>query len=134
MEQQKKENKLSSPEYIISAILHFLPRDKRRFTADRERLHKFFYDMKKKYPGLLQNIRFRERYPFPESRALDQALANFEAAGLLLRKSNMLEYYYIKDEMDNYFETFAKTRLCREGLNCKALKNLTSEFVIRLCS
>ena len=122
-----------APEDIISAILHFLPRDKRRFTADRESLHKFFYDARKKYPELLQNIRFRERYPFPESRALDQALANFEAAGLLSRKNDSPKYYYVENEIDHYFEVFAKVRLRRKRLSYRAPKKLSEELASRLC-
>ncbi len=101
------------PDDVVIAVLHELWRERgvQQFTADREQLHRAFFALKQRIPKLFAPLQFREKGLFPESEALDQALANLEASGLLRRHNEAPRCYLIQEQLGDSFSRFVSQRL-----------------------
>jgi hypothetical protein len=118
------------PEDIVIAVLHSIKpgQTDRRITADREKLHTFFCTFSDRSERLRGLFRFRDKGFFPESEALDQALSNLEAGGLLTRQNAAPRYYFIQPSLDASFEQDIRPTLGRLGVDqavlCEAATDL----------
>jgi len=101
---------------VVLAILYHLRPRSESFTANREQLHRAFFEMKKAFPSELSELAFRNKGFFPESPGLDQALANLEASGLLHRMNESPLFYEIDPEINDSYTRFVRKRLDARGL------------------
>ena len=115
---------------VLIAILHFFRADMKcdKFTADREILHNAFFELRQQDPDALAGIGFRERYLFHESAALDQALSNLEATGLLERKNEAPRWYFLSDELDEAFNHNVRPSLEKSRIKPERFKPLAKSF------
>lgn len=113
----------------LVALLHFFAQKKGRktFTADREKLHQVFYQLRCKDPEVLASISFRKRVFFPESAALDQALSNLEATGLLERRNESPRKYFVLQSIHKAYESI-ECDLGNLGVDCKRFVPLAEQF------
>ncbi len=107
------------PDDILVAILYCLPErgNMRKFTADRERLHRAFYGLRDTFPELLADFRFRNRDGNMECDALDQALSNLEASGLLRRQNDTPKYYIVQEGLIRAFTKFVRPILSAKAVD-----------------
>lgn len=120
------------PDDAVIALLHFsLPAEEAQltFTADRETIHRVFYDLRQEAPEALGQLRFRKRYLFPESRALDQALSNLEATGLLRRKNEAPRLYFVGKAIHHAYERFVAERLQQSDIEEVRFEKLAASFL-----
>ena len=104
-------------EDVIVGVFYYMKKSKiDRLTADREKLHRTFHDIKKDYPEVLSLFSFRERELFPESIQLDQALSNLDATGLISRQNLTPRYYHFEDSLDSSYTKFSKEILRSAGI------------------
>lgn len=113
---------------VLVGIFHFTSGGSRQFTADRERLHRVFHDLRKQDASALRPVTFRNKGIFPESQSLDQALANLEAAGLLRRQNDAPLFYFIQDDLDKAYKKHVRSRLQKAGIKREQLKKISQVF------
>jgi hypothetical protein len=117
---------------IVLAILSQLPRTTKMFSANREKLHRAFYQMKEAHKDQLSDLAFRDRGFFPESPGLDQALANLEASGLLHRMNESPLFYEIDSEIKESYSSFAKKRLDARGFTATQAEEMADALLHEL--
>jgi len=115
-----------TPDDVLVGIFYFLGdfehNENRRVTTDREKIHKAFFNLKQKYPTLMNNFTFRDRGEFQESSELDQALSNLDASGLISRFNLTPRFYVIEKLLENNYSSFVKKILINSGINEDDLK------------
>lgn len=118
------------PDDVVIAVLHGLWRERgvKQFTADREQLHRAFFALKQQTPELFAPLQFREKGLFPESEALDQALANLEASGLLRRHNETPRCYLIQEQLGDAFSRFVSHRLQAMALDEASIDRAAQEL------
>ncbi len=117
-----------APEDVLVGIFFHLKEDNRgKITADRESLHKAFYDLKRRYPEVLKLFSFRERELFPESMQLDQALSNLDATGLISRQNLTPRYYRFEAPLVSSYQKFCRDILASAGFDDSNLKAIAQE-------
>lgn len=121
------------PDDIVIAILHYVKTGNRSFTADRETLHRTFFNLKEIDPKSMKVLGFRDRGMFPESTELDQAFSNLEATGLLRRRNEAPRCYFIQDELDGAYRDFVSKRIRSVGIKNTQVKKLAADFFAK-CS
>jgi len=102
------------PDDVVIAILHFAfpeAQPSAQFTADRERLHRAFHNLRNLDPGALVGLGFRTKHLFPESRALDQAISNLESTGLLERRNEEPREYFVMKDLHTAYDARTRKRL-----------------------
>jgi hypothetical protein len=105
-------------EDVVSGIFYYMKQHKKEIlSADREKIHSTFYDIKVKYPDAMRLFTFRNREQFPESSQLDQALSNLDASGLITRQNMTPRYYHLESALDNSYEKFSKQLLKNAGID-----------------
>lgn len=114
------------PDDVLIAVLYHVGKGQ-EFTADRERLHRIFFQLKQQHRDCLAPIRFRDRGLFPESAGLDQALSNLEATGLLLRKNDAPRFYYVQEALRQAYEQFVQPRLQRLRFHTGQFQDIAKE-------
>ncbi len=119
------------PDDLVIAVLHYIKTRKRRFTADRERLHELFFDLKSEDPTPLKCLGFRERGLWPESSELDQAFANLEATGLLRRQNDTPRFYFIDPELDKAFRESVRSQMKSAQIEPARIRKLADTFISR---
>jgi hypothetical protein len=124
------------PDDALVAVLHyFAEAGKSRFTADRQRLHEAFYELRQEHPDALASVGFRRRCFFPESSALDQALMNLEATGLLERQNLEPRWYSVKQvEVQEAFGRYVRREIDRAGIELAEFEKLAADFSRRVAS
>ena len=116
---------------LLAALLSRLLQHRRKtFTANRVALHTVFLKLKGDFAPELSGVRFRDRGMFSESRSLDQAICNLEAAGLLHRKNQTPLYYEIDSAVHDVCDRFAAKRLN----DCGVTKGRLDRMGDMLCS
>lgn len=121
------------PDDIVIALLHRVKTGNRSFTADREKLHRIFFDLKSIDPKCMKVLGFRDRGLFPESTELDQVFSNLEATGLLQRQNEAPRCYFIQKELDSAYRAFVSKRIKSAGIKNTQVKKL-AECFIAACS
>lgn len=105
-------------EDVVSGIFYYMKQHKKEiFSADREKIHSTFYDIKVKYPDAMRLFTFRNREQFPESSQLDQALSNLDASGMITRQNMTPRYYHLESALDISYEKFSKQLLKNAGID-----------------
>lgn len=89
------------PEDIIISLFNFFPG--KEFSADREKLHRAFYDLSKEEPTLFEEFTFNTDKLFPKCEALDQALNNLEFSRYLRKFNPYLDSYQIETVLKSYY-------------------------------
>jgi len=107
---------LTADDVVVGIFYYLKQNDKNKLTADREKLHRIFFEMKEKYPIVMNVFGFRDREHFPESAQLDQALSNLDASGLISRQNHAPKYYYFQDPLASSFDKYSKTILAHAGI------------------
>lgn len=116
-------------EDVVSGIFYYIKRhDCEVLSADRETLHRAFYEIKKKYPEVMSLFTFREMEQFPESSQLDQALSNLDAAGMITRQNMAPRYYHLENALDNSYMKFSKKILEDSGIDGTIIEKVASEI------
>jgi hypothetical protein len=103
----KTKMKTFSPENVLISLFKYFPADeesRKIFKADREKLHRALFKLKKEDPKLFQEFTFNTYKLFPRSEELDQALSNLELSGYLGKFNPYLAKYEVKPLNDIYFE------------------------------
>jgi hypothetical protein len=116
-------------EDILVGIFYHLKLDKHdKVTADRETLHRVFYGVRERHPGVMALFSFRERELFPESSQLDQALSNLDAAGLISRRSPAPRFYRFEDPLVSCYKKFSKDLLRDAGIDEDEMNAVAQEI------
>jgi len=118
----------------LVAILHFLPKKKGRFNADRKVIHETFAELSKEFPGPLGGIEFRQQYLFPDSPELDQALSVLEASHMLTRVNNTPRFYFVQEAVHDAFRLYVKKDLKTANVSPQVYREIAKKFAERLCS
>ena len=122
------------PDDLIVAVFHGLEGTAggRTLTGDRQRLHEAFRQLQPDYPELLSGFRFRNRDGRMESDALDQALSNLEASGLLRRCGTSPTCYEIQPQLDKNYDRFVSPVLRSRRVSDKVVKTIARQLKERL--
>lgn len=117
---------------LVAILRHLYANSATSFTADREEVHRAFYELKRRFPGELQDLCFRHKGFFPESLGLDQSLANLEASGLLHRLNQAPRTYYIDGDIESSYTRFVQKRLGERGLTPEQIEEIAEYLQGRL--
>ena len=105
-------------EDVVVGIFHYMKKHhKDKLTADREKLHRAFYETYMKFPHVMSLFTFRQRELFPESIQLDQALSNLDATGIISRQNLTPRYYQLEEPLDRSYNMFSKDILIGAGID-----------------
>lgn len=111
---------------VVVGILHFVQRSvgsgKKKLSADRQKLHRAFYEIVQKSSVCGTEFTFRNRDNFRESAELDQALSNLDAVGLISRYNLAPRYYVLEKALGDGYSRFSKKILEDNGITEKFLK------------
>lgn len=116
-------------EDVVSGIFYYFKKHNHEvLSADREKLHRAFYEIKEKYPEAMSTFTFRVREQFPESSQLDQALSNLDAAGMITRQNMAPRYYHLESALDNSYMKFSKKILEDSGITGTTIEKVAKEI------
>lgn len=106
-------------EDLVLGIFYYLKEKKGalKLTADREKLHRAFFDATNKHSEMMSLFSFRQRELFPESNQLDQALSNLDATGLISRRNQTPKFYYFEEPLETSYKSFSKKILNESGFD-----------------
>ncbi|HBA71881.1 MAG: hypothetical protein A2X82_12840 [Geobacteraceae bacterium GWC2_55_20] len=124
---------MAAEDVVVGIFRQIKQHNKAKLTADRETLHKIFYDIKIKYPEIMSVFTFREREQFPESSQLDQALSNLDAAGLISRQNFTPRYYSFEDPLERSYNKFSKKILSDAGIYEEQLDRIAAQIELVAC-
>ncbi|KAA0892091.1 hypothetical protein [Oryzomonas rubra] len=119
---------MTAEDVVVGIFCHLKQHDKVKLSADRESLHRAFFDIKKKFPRTMSVFTFREREQFPESVQLDQALSNLDAAGLISRQNLTPRYYLFENPLVSSYDKFSKKILSDAGIKDEDVEALAREI------
>lgn len=119
---------MTAEDIIVGIFYRLQQHQQPKLTADRETLHRAFFNAKKKCPEIMSLFTFREREQFPESNQLDQALSNLDAAGLISRQNLTPKYYRFEDPLSRTYDRFSKKILAEAGIRDKEIDEVTVEI------
>lgn len=125
---------MAAEDVVVGIFRQVKHHHKAKLTADRETLHKAFFQVKKNHPEVMSLFTFREREQFPESTQLDQALSNLDAAGLISRQNFTPRYYSLEDRLDRSYSKFSEGILKGAGINEDLLETIASEIETVICA
>ncbi len=125
-----EKTELTASETLLATLVFVYRKKKDKFSADRERIHRFFCNQKKKHKEELQSFLFLEKDIFPESPLLDQAISSMEAGGLLQRLNNRPRFYEMTDKMQSAYETFVEKKI--NSTIVKRFAMIADEFIAAL--
>lgn len=108
---------LTADDVVVGIFYHLQTKKKNTITADRERLHKVFFELKKTKPHTMACFSFRDRGQFPESPELDQAISNLDATGLISRYNVSPRYYQFETALTDNYMHFSKEVLRVAGIS-----------------
>ncbi len=115
-------------EDVVSGIFYYMKQHKKDIlSADREKLHSTFYEIKRKYPTVMGLFTFRKREQFPESSQLDQALSNLDASGMITRQNMTPRYYHLENALDSSYEKYSKPLLLSAGIKEAIVEDIARE-------
>lgn len=100
-----------------------------KFTADREKLHRAFFDASAKYSNMSSMFSFRQRELFPESPQLDQALSNLDATGLISRRNLTPTNYYFEEPLERNYENHSRKLLCDAGFSESEIESFAMNII-----
>lgn len=116
-------------EDLVIGILYRIKKDKKELvSADREVLHRAFFNAQQKFPTVMSVFAFRKREQFPESEQLDQALSNLDASGIISRQNLTPRYYRFEKALESSYTKFSKSILSGSGIDETALNNAADEI------
>lgn len=104
-------------EDVVVGIFCQIEQHIKKITADRETLHRAFFETKRIFPEVMSLFTFRQREQFPESEELDQALSNLDAAGLITRQNLTPRYYCFETSLSSSYGRFSSTILSSHGID-----------------
>lgn len=119
---------MTAEDIIVGIFCHLQQHRKTKLTADRETLHRAFFNAKVKFPKVMNIFTFRERELFPESNQLDQALSNLDAAGLISRQNLTPKYYKFEEPLERTYTKFSKEILDQAGILSDEIEKVTTEI------
>jgi len=73
------------------------------FTTNYEKIHRFFYDAKLKYPEIFKEMNFNTNGHFPFSKDIDEDLFILKSAGLLVSISPQERLYLLSKRFPEKF-------------------------------
>lgn len=110
-------------EDLIVGIFYYMKKQRTpKLTADREKLHRAFFNACEKHHDVMSLFSFRQRELFPESPQLDQALSNLDATGLISRRNLTPKHYYLEESLDKSYKNFSKKILHEAGFKEAEIK------------
>lgn len=124
---------MTAEDIVVGIFCHLQQHNKKKLTADRETLHRAFFNAKVKFPETMRIFTFRQRELFPESTQLDQALSNLDAAGLISRQNLTPKYYRFEDPLRSTYTKFSKEILTNAGILNEEIEKVTSEIEGTVC-
>lgn len=107
---------MTAEDVVVGIFHHMKKHHMEKLTADRERLHRAFYETYIKYPQIMSLFSFRQREVFPESLQLDQALSNLDATGIISRQNLTPRYYQLEESIERSYNNFSKKILLNAGI------------------
>lgn len=110
---------------VVGIFYHLKDHAQTKLTADRELLHRAFYQIKEQCPELMSMFTFREREQFPESIQLDQALSNLDAAGVISRQNFTPKYYVFEPTLERSYDKYSKKLLVNAGFGDDVIEHAT---------
>ena len=119
---------VTAEDVILGILYHMKKHNIKKLTADREKLHRAFFDMSKKFPRVMSSFSFREREMFPESFQLDQALSNLDATGLISRQNLTPRYYFFENSLDKSYKNFSKKIINESGIKETEIKKMAVDI------
>lgn len=117
---------MAAEDVIVGIFCHL--KNHSEITADRETLHKAFYQIKSKHPKVMSVFTFRQREQFPESSQLDQALSNLDVAGIISRQNVAPRYYRFEDPLIRSYDRFSKSLLEKAGILDREMEAVASDL------
>lgn len=124
---------MTAEDIVVSIFYCLQGQNREKVTADRETLHKAFFDVKRDHPDLMKMFTFREREVFPESSQLDQALSNLDATGLISRQNLVPRYYRFEKPLKDCYLKFSKQILKTAGVAEQEIQTIAQSLLARLC-
>lgn len=119
---------MTAEDLLVGIFYNLQQHDKPKLSADRETLHRAFFNAKTKFPKIMELFTFREREQFPESTQLDQALSNLDAAGLISRQNLTPKYYMFEAPLSRTYDKFSKKILTGAGICDTDIEGVTAEI------
>lgn len=120
---------MTAEDIVVGLLCRFDYHHKKKFSADRETLHRAFYSARTKFPNVLSIFTFRQREQFPESEQLDQALSNLDATGLISRQNLTPRYYVLETTaLQSGYDKFSKKILSGHGISESQLDEIALEL------
>ncbi len=110
---------------IVVGVLHFAQSSltsEKKLSADRQKLHRAFFEIIQKHATFANEFTFRNRDAFQESMELDQALSNLDATGFISRYNQTPRYYVIEAALEDGYQKFSKKILESGGIKEDFLK------------
>ena len=119
---------MTAEDLVVGIFYNLQQHDKQKLTADRETLHRAFFNAKAKFPRIMALFTFRDREQFPESSQLDQALSNLDATGLISRQNVTPKYYRFEAPLESTFDKFSKKILLDAGICTEDIERVSAEI------
>jgi hypothetical protein len=124
---------ITAEDIIVGVFYHIKNKNnKSKLPADREILHRAFYDMSKNYSSIMSLFSFRDRESFPESSQLDQALSNLDATGLISRQNLTPRYYLVEDSLDKSYKNYSKKIIRSAGIKESEIAKLADNITDKI--
>lgn len=93
------------PEDTLISIFHYFPKEIKEFTADREIIHRAFYEVSRNYPNIFKGFAFNMDKLFPTCLNLDQALHNLKYCSFIEISTPSLNTYRLnRESIDAIFQ------------------------------
>ena len=125
MGETTKETQVRVGDFLI-ALAHYLPKGRKCFNRDSEKLNRFFYNQKPDYPEALTSFHFKMNGHWPECRDLEQAISNLHGSGLIVTASTMPNDYHFDPECETAYQEYVSARIPIERL--KDIHKIAEEF------
>jgi len=119
---------ITAEDVVIGIFYHLKKQKTPKLTADREVLHRAFYQASAEHPNTMSLFSFRQREFFPESDQLDQALSNLDATGLIYRQNLTPKYYGFGEPLDTSYRNVSKHLLRAAGINDRKIKTVAAHI------
>ena len=119
---------ITAEDVVVGIFYHLKKQKTPKLTADREVLHRAFFQVGAEHPDVMSLFSFRQREFFPESAQLDQALSNLDATGLIFRQNLTPKYYNFGEPLETSYRNFSKHLLHAAGIDEKKIKTVAAHI------
>jgi hypothetical protein len=119
---------ITAEDMLVGIFYYMKKKETSKLTADREKLHRAFFDATAKHTNMKSLFSFRERELFPESPQLDQALSNLDATGLISRRNLTPKYYFFEEPLEDSYINISKNILLKAGFDDTQIETVAMDI------